>query len=80
MENKNMREISMDEMDRVSGGSGENPRNKTGCPYCSHKDIITIVSWSDGNEQYHAKDVNVSGLKNYDQYIQPNRLGKITVQ
>lgn len=25
MDDKNMREISMDEMDRVSGGSGENP-------------------------------------------------------
>ena len=55
MENKNMREISMDEMDRVSGGSGENPRNKKGCPYCGFEDIITLVSWSNGNEQYQCK-------------------------
>ena len=37
MEEKNMREISMDEMDRVSGGSGENPRDN--CPYCGNKSI-----------------------------------------
>ena len=41
MEDKNMREISMDEMDRVSGGSGENPRDN--CPYCGNKSIKKIV-------------------------------------
>jgi hypothetical protein len=44
VEDKNMREISMDEMDRVSGGSGENPRNKKGCPYCGYKDIINFFT------------------------------------
>ena len=48
-----MREISMDEMDRVSGGSGENPRDNTGtCPYCGYTDIKTIFGWSDGHVKY----------------------------
>jgi predicted RNA-binding Zn-ribbon protein involved in translation (DUF1610 family) len=53
VEDKNMREISMDEMDRVSGGSGENPRDNTGtCPFCSNKNIKRILRWSDGRVKY----------------------------
>ena len=53
MDDKNMREISMDEMDRVSGGSGENPPNNTGaCPYCGYRDITRIHRCSDGRVRY----------------------------
>ena len=53
MDDKNMREISMDEMDRVSGGSGENPRDNTGtCPICGNEYIKPILWWSDGRVQY----------------------------
>ena len=39
-ENKDMQELNLDEMDRVSGGSGENPRDNTGtCPYCGYESI-----------------------------------------
>ena len=51
MENKNMREISMDEMDRVSGGSGENPWFITVCPDCGGCNIEKI-KLPDGRIQY----------------------------
>ena len=52
MEDKNMREISMDEMDRVSGGSEENPRFITGCPYCGGENIEKNRKLRDGRIQY----------------------------
>jgi len=53
VEDKNMREISMDEMDRVSGGSGENPRDNTGtCPFCGNMGIKPIFWWSGGQVKY----------------------------
>jgi len=41
-------------LDRVSGGSGENPRDNTGtCPSCgSSRDIKPIFWWADGRVKY----------------------------
>jgi predicted RNA-binding Zn-ribbon protein involved in translation (DUF1610 family) len=40
-------------LDRVSGGSGENPRDNTGtCPICGNKHIKPILWWSDGRVKY----------------------------
>ena len=52
MEEKNMREISMEEMDRVSGGSGENPWLNKGCPDCGGWNIEKIRKLPDGRIQY----------------------------
>ena len=38
MDEQKMKELNLDEMDRVSGGRGENPRDNTStCPYCGYE-------------------------------------------
>ena len=65
MADKNMREISMDEMDRVSGGSGENPRDNTGtCPSCgSSRDIKPIFWWADWRVKYKCNECQGEWIK-----------------
>ena len=52
MEEKNMREISMEEMDRVSGGSGVNSRLNKSCPNCFCQNIEKIRKLPDGRIHY----------------------------
>ena len=43
MDDKNMREISMDEMDRVSGSSGRKPRRANNSGLCGA--FMFLVLW-----------------------------------
>ena len=57
MEEKYMQELNLDEMDKVSGGSGRNPVDITStCECCDSKDIEPIFWWSGGSVRYKCNE------------------------
>ena len=56
MDEQKMQELNLDEMDRVSGGSGEIhgefPWDQRTCPYCGNEGI-KLLRCLDGRKQYH---------------------------